>query len=406
MKRKYAAIAAVALAALLMSGCASVSSDEDLPNLSSAAALNALCGEEAEAVLARVAPSAEAKPNSGKRNQLASMGFSNPKDEEAVAALVTTLEERAATECPTEEELAQAAADLAQCRTDAAFAYMREEGFTDNEFVVGEERIDWENEVLNSQGAAGFRGDEKVATSREELQESFDSDNPDLVLAANAHLAQLPDLDRAVVLNAENWEAIQITVDAEVAGNTGLNGDVQVAVGNTPTKAGDAQWFFVDSATCKVTRANFDAAGNPVDPNTPEADKPVVAHRPGCANPTAGFHKPPPPPPVNPPPVTPPGTNPKNINEAPQRTGALPTQQMPNPLPAQPEHFQPSEPVNPPATYTPPPAAPAPAPAPVGPIPAPAPEPSPIVVTPPVEPAPAPSDPGTSTSCAPGQTTC
>lgn len=48
----------------------------------------------------------------------------------------------------------------------------------------------------------------------------------------------------------------------------------------------------------------------------------------------------------------------KNINDAPQRQGNLPTQQMPNVLPASPEYAQPAEPTNPPSTYVPPAAAP------------------------------------------------
>ena len=65
---------------------------------------------------------------------------------------------------------------------------------------------------------------------------------------------------------------------------------------------------------------------------------------------------------VNPPPKEePPTLEPKRIEEAPQRQGNLPVQQMPNPLPRQPEHYQPTKPVNPPQTYVPP-TKPAPAP--------------------------------------------
>lgn len=45
---------------------------------------------------------------------------------------------------------------------------------------------------------------------------------------------------------------------------------------------------------------------------------------------------------------------PKIIGDAPQRQGNLPTQQVPNPLPAQSSHKQPTKPPAPPATYTPP----------------------------------------------------
>lgn len=72
----------------------------------------------------------------------------------------------------------------------------------------------------------------------------------------------------------------------------------------------------------------------------------------------------------------------KNINDAPQRQGNLPTQQMPNVLPAAPEYAQPAEPASPPSVYVPP-TAPEPAP--------PAQEPSQPTPVPTKDPAPAPA---------------
>lgn len=149
---------------------------------------------------------------------------------------------------------------------------------------------------------------------------------------------------------------------AEDAGITGNLRAIKTTL-NAGTKHETVVWILVRCA-------------NPVFPPSYKPKLPVV--------PT---DQPKPPKPTTPP--EPPA--PKNIEEAPQRQGNLPQQQMPNPLPADPKYYQPNEPNNPPSVYVPPappaPAPPAPAPpssgnpnpAPVptkDPAPAPAPRPS------------------------------
>lgn len=131
-----------------------------------------------------------------------------------------------------------------------------------------------------------------------------------------------------------------------------------------------------DRTAIKITLANGTVAyilircGNPVYPGKPPL--PEV-------------------PTDNPPPPTP---SEKNINDAPQRQGNLPTQQMPNELPAAPEYAQPAEPASPPSTYVPPASAPEPAP--------PASQPSQPTPVPTKDPAPAPAPrPSAPTSDAP-----
>lgn len=129
----------------------------------------------------------------------------------------------------------------------------------------------------------------------------------------------------------------------------------------------------------------------------------------------------PPPPPVKEvcPPEMPHGTWPvckDGVENAPQNQGNLPQQQMPNVLPARPDHYQPVEPANPGPVYTPPPAAPAPEPAPVtqpgpdgGTVVIPAPNPNPEGPRPTAQPepaAPAPSEAPSTCVPAPGKTTC
>lgn len=93
------------------------------------------------------------------------------------------------------------------------------------------------------------------------------------------------------------------------------------------------------------------------------------------------------------------------VARAPQNTGHLPTQQMPNPLPAAPVAAQPIKPASPPPVYHAP-ASPAPEPAPVASVPAPTPIETPRATAPPESAAPAPSTPVDSCSPPLGKTTC
>lgn len=142
-----------------------------------------------------------------------------------------------------------------------------------------------------------------------------------------------------------------------------------------------------------------------VAPIVPEAPKPPVIVPP--ENP----YVPPYVPPVTP--VCPPGqtgTPPvckDTVQQAPQNQGNLPQQQMPNPLPAKPEHAQPVKQADPPPVYVPP-APPAPEPAPVDKVPAPKPNPvdKPRPVAPPEPVAPKPDKPADTCVPAPGKTSC
>ena len=172
-----------------------------------------------------------------------------------------------------------------------------------------------------------------------------------------------------------------------------------------------------------VLKPNGECHVPPPPPPPVKTPPPVVKTPPppGKTPPPPVVTTPPPPPPAVCPPDKPYGVYPvckDGVEKAPQNQGNLPQQQMPNPLPAAPEHHQPVEPVNPPPVYTPPPAPPAPEPAPVvipkpggggGTVIVPPPSPNPPgprPIPPPESAAPAPSDPPTTCVPAPGKTTC
>ena len=104
MKRIYAVLSSVAVAAIL-AGCSTVSGSSDLEpvDLSDEIVVSTLCGENAGDIADFVASAAEAPERSGKRNALTDWEL-DPTDEESLASLVATLEERANIACDSTAE--------------------------------------------------------------------------------------------------------------------------------------------------------------------------------------------------------------------------------------------------------------------------------------------------------------
>ncbi len=245
-------------------------------------------------------------------------------------------EAEATAEAKAEAEAKRAAAEqaLAQCRVDALLAYMGEQGFTDGQYVIGEERVDTSAPEFSRQGTLGFRQNDELPATRKAFQRMLsDSENPTTI--AIKEQAKANDLAFSEVLNARNWEIVQVTVDSLVLANTGLSGESITSMGDTASASGDAAWIFIDSGTCTVPRMKIGATGEPVPEGTPLQDQPALASRIGCNNPTGGFKPVPPPPP----PVTPTG---KDWTQSVPRPGGV------TPMPVDtyepPESVQPSGP--------------------------------------------------------------
>ena len=101
MKRIITTLAIAVSAVILLAGCQfTVGSSSTKPiDLTDSASISALCGDEAVEVQAFVASAADAKPTSGKRNALTKWGITDPKDDDAIASILATLDERAQVEC-------------------------------------------------------------------------------------------------------------------------------------------------------------------------------------------------------------------------------------------------------------------------------------------------------------------
>lgn len=243
-------------------------------------------------------------------------------------------EAEAAAKAKAEADAKRAAAEqaLAQCRVDALLAYMGEQGFSDGQYVIGEERVDATAPEFSRQGTLGFRQDDELPATRKAFQRML-SDNENPTAVAIKEQAEANNLALSEVLNARNWEIVQVTVDSLVLGNTGLSGESITSMGDTASASGDAAWIFINPGTCTVPRMKIKATGESVPEGTPLQDQPALASRIGCNNPTGGFK------PVPPPPVTPAG---KDWTQSVARPGGVTP--MPSGTYEPPESVQPSGP--------------------------------------------------------------
>ena len=101
MKRIITTLSIAVSAVVLLAGCQfTVGATGAKPiDLTDSASISALCGDDAVEVQTFVASAADAKPTSGKRNALAKWGITDPADDEAIASILATLDERAQVEC-------------------------------------------------------------------------------------------------------------------------------------------------------------------------------------------------------------------------------------------------------------------------------------------------------------------
>ncbi len=181
---------------------------------------------------------------------------------------------------------------LEQCRIAAIVNYVEEvKGLKPGDYVIGEENLDKTLPGFIRAGENSYNRGGQVAETRDQLAAVFASDDPAMVKVVEAEVRKFQDqFPREQVLNVENREVVQYLIPSIVEGNTGLddNGN-QVSSGDTESDVGDAEWLFIDTDGCVVPTANFDSMGEPVDPSTPEDQKPVGSIRVACLNPNDGL---------------------------------------------------------------------------------------------------------------------
>jgi hypothetical protein len=169
---------------------------------------------------------------------------------------------------------------LTQCRIDAVTAYMTLQEFGSNDYAIGVDNIDTTASELNETGSLAFGKDGANVTTRAELTDVFTSQDEALKSVVQAQVAKMPSIDKTVLLDARNWEVVQVNVAMKIEGNTGINNGEVVPLGARNSAAGDAAWLFVNPDTCTVPFAEVAPPGaSPTDPPT------VPLIRVGCINP-------------------------------------------------------------------------------------------------------------------------
>lgn len=181
---------------------------------------------------------------------------------------------------PEPSETSEPEVALDACHVNAITAYMTAQGFTDGQYVIGEENVDTTAAEYSAAGATAFGN---VVGSREELQKMFGSQDPALKAATEVQVRKLPDYDRKLLLDANNWEILQVTVATAVSGNTGFSGGKVVDAGTRASAAGDAFWLFVDPESCVIPKSKINSLGETTDTDT----VPII--RVGCINPGDGI---------------------------------------------------------------------------------------------------------------------
>ena len=166
------------------------------------------------------------------------------------------------------------------------------QGFKANEFVIGEDKIDWSQSEASEHGNGSFTTPKKTAV---EYTNWLKSDEKSAQSVRNNTEVQGQASPQQVV-NPENWVGFQLKIKSDWEGNKlNRNGSIKSA-GTRHSDAGDAGWIFVHPADCRRQETTSTTAGNQTVVRT-------VVVRLGCGNPQT---KPPiPARPVNP---TPPPT--------------------------------------------------------------------------------------------------
>lgn len=218
---------------------------------------------------------------------------------------------------------------------DVATRALLSQGFSEGEFVVGEDQIDWSAAEANERGEGAFV--QETAHSAEALTLQLAADD-DASVAARKTLLNQSGATEEQLLDPSNWVSAQFMVQSEWTGNTQFHNGEVVAAGRK-SSAGDVAWLFVHPDKCPQV-ALLGADGNVPDGAIAPEDA-VTAHRAGCGNPQFALPTPPvAPPPVAPPvappppqrpPITPP---PPSGKETPPTTVAPPPTTAPSPRPA------------------------------------------------------------------------
>ena len=189
--------------------------------------------------------------------------------------------------------------------TEVATRALLNRGFTADQFVIGNDQVNWDEPEAHERGEGAFV--DETPRSATEVIDQLKADE-ESARAAKASLLTTSGATEDELLGQSNWVPAQFTSAVELPGNTGFSGGEAQSVGTRQSDAGEVVWLFVNPEACPEIQL---AASNGDEEKVNElAEEATTAHRAGCGNPQTELPVPPkdaPPPPTSttkPPPTT------------------------------------------------------------------------------------------------------
>lgn len=190
---------------------------------------------------------------------------------------------------------------------EVASRALRSRGFAEDQFVIGQDQVNWAEPEANERGEGAFV--EETPKSATEVTDQLKAD-AESARAAKASLLETSGATEEELLDPANWVPAQFKVGVELPGNTAFSGGEAQSVGTRQSDAGEVIWLFVNPEACpEIQLAASEGDEEKVNQLAEDA---TTAHRAGCGNPQTELPVPPVevPPTSGPPPSVPPTTGP------------------------------------------------------------------------------------------------
>lgn len=184
---------------------------------------------------------------------------------------------------------------------EVATRAMLNRGFSVDQFVIGQDQINWDEPEANERGEGAFV--EETPKSAAQVVDQLKADDKSAE-AAKASLLETSGATEEELLTAANWVPAQFKTNVELPGNTAFSGGEAQSVGTRQSDAGEVIWLFVNPEACPEIQLAAET-GDEQKVNQ-LAEEATTAHRAGCGNPQTEL----PVPPQGVPPTTPPSTAP------------------------------------------------------------------------------------------------
>lgn len=205
---------------------------------------------------------------------------------------------------------------------EVATRAMLNRGFSADQFVIGQDQINWDEPEANERGDGAFV--EETPKSAAQVVDQLKADD-ESAKAAKASLLETSGATEEELLTAANWVPAQFKTSVELPGNTAFSGGEAQSVGTRQSDAGEVIWLFVNPEACPEIQLAAET-GDEQKVNQLAEDA-TTAHRAGCGNPQTELPVPPqdaPPPATTPPTTGPPGTAPPTTGKPPTTTTTAP----------------------------------------------------------------------------------